>query len=140
VHFEISLVVKVPRDRAYLAYTDFEAMPKWSGQTGGVRALKREGNAVHLERTPAGNGRKVVREMKLFPPERVESEGETRFTRTKGVVKFEEVAGETKVTASLDVQFKGRWGWVLRTQGKAEAESSAMGELTSFARYVEGLP
>jgi hypothetical protein len=55
-------------------------------------------------------------------------------------VKFEEVPEGTRVTASLDVQIKGRWSWVLKTQGKAEAESSATKELNSFARYVEGLP
>lgn len=101
---------------------------------------RREGDTVYLESTQAEGGRKAVAEMRLFPPDRVESEGETRFTRTKRVVKFEQAPEGTNVTASLDVQFKGRWGWVLRTRGKAESESAAMGELTSFAKYVEGLP
>jgi uncharacterized membrane protein len=140
MHFEVSILVKVPRDNAYSVYTDFEAMPRWSGQKQGVKVARREGNAVYLERASAGTGRKVIREMRLFPPERVESEGETRFTRTRSIVRFEEVAEGTKVTASLEVQLKGRWGWVLKTRGKAEAESSAMEELTSFASYVQGLP
>jgi hypothetical protein len=136
MHFEASLTVKVPRDKAYSAYTDFEAMPRWSNQKQEVRVSMREGNKVYLE----GSGLKAVKEVMLFPPERVESEGETRFTRTSSVVRFDEVAGGTKVTASLDVRLKGRWSWILRTRGKAEAESSAMEELTSFAKYVEGLP
>jgi hypothetical protein len=44
------------------------------------------------------------------------------------------------VTASLDVQVKAHWAWILRTRGKAEVESSALEELTSFAKYVESLP
>ena len=78
--------------------------------------------------------------MKLFPSERVESEGETRLTRTRSVVRFDEVPEGTRITASLDVEVKGRWSWIFKTQGKAEAESSAMEELSSFAKYVEGAP
>ena len=140
MHFEVSLIVKVPRDKAYSAYTDFEALPKWSGQKQEIRVARREGNAVYLEKVPAGTGRREVREMRLFPPERVESEGETRFARTRSIVTFEDATGGTKVTASLDMQLKGRWGWILRTRGKADAESSAMDELASFAKYAEGLP
>ena len=140
MHFEVSLIIKVPRDKAYSAYTDFEAMPKWSKQTKTVTASKRGESAVYLESISVVSGRKVARVMKLFPPQTVESEGETKFTLTKSVIRFEEVNEDTKVTASLDVRFKGRWGWVLKTQGRAEAESSAMEELASFAEYAENLP
>jgi hypothetical protein len=140
MHFEVSLLARVPRAKAYSAYTDFESSPRWSSEKQGVRIARREGNTVYLEKTSGPQGGQQDRQMKLFPPERVESEGETRFARTKSVVNFEEAAGGTKVTASLDVQFKGRWGWMFKTQGKAEAEASAMQELTSFARYVESLP
>ena len=114
-------------------------MPRWSRRTTAAAVSNRDGNTVYLERASAGNGRKAVMAMKLFPPERVESERETRFTRTKSVVRFEEAAEGTHVTSSLDVQFKGRWGWVLKTPGRADAEAAAMDELTSFARYVESL-
>lgn len=137
MHAEASVFVGVPRDRAYSAYADFEAMPRWSKKTKAVTAAKKEGNTVHLE--VASNGREVSAEMKLSPPERVESEAETRFTWIRSVVSFEEVEGGTKVTASMDVKFKGHWGWILKTQGKAEAESSAQAELSSFARYAESL-
>jgi uncharacterized membrane protein len=140
MHLEVSRIVMVPRDRAYSVYTDFEAMPMWSKQTRAVRVSKREGDTVRLEMSPTKGGREVARELRLFPTERAESEGETRFTRMKSVVRFEEVAGGTKITASLDLRMKGRWGWVLRTMGKTEAESSATSELTSFAKYVEALP
>ena len=139
MRFEASLVVRAPRGRVYSAYNDFEATPRWSKQTKAVSVTKREEGKVSLESMSA-SGRKVARELSLFPPERTESEGETRFMRTKSVVKFEDVPEGTRVTASLDMQFKGRWGWVLRTRGRAEAESSAMEELASFARYVESLP
>ena len=117
-------------------------MPKWSKQSRALRVTRQEPGLVYVESEgkPRGKGRGVVRELKLFPGERVESEGETRFTRTKNVVLFEEVPDGTKVTASLDVQVKGHWSWILRTQGKNEAESSAMQELASFAEYVESLP
>ena len=105
MRFEASLVVRVPRDKVYSAYADFEAMPKWSRQTRAVTLVKRERDVVYLETALAGGGRKTAREMRLFPPERVESEGETRFTRAKSVVRFEEVPEGTKVVASLDVQF-----------------------------------
>lgn len=140
MRFEASVIVRVPRDKAYTAYTDFEASPKWSRRKEGVRVLKREGNMVYLERASGHGGHQEPREMKLFPPERVVSESETRSTRTKSEVKFEEVPQGTKVTASLDVQIKGRWSWILKTGGKSEVESSATEELNSFARYVEGLP
>ena len=79
----------------------------------------------------------------LQPPNKVESESETRFTRTKRTVLFEtapEAAG-TRVTASLDVEVKGLWAVALRPRvRKEEAEASALEELTSFARYVEAPP
>ncbi|HXW95644.1 MAG TPA: SRPBCC family protein [Nitrososphaerales archaeon] len=137
MHFEVSLVVKAPRDRAYSSYTDFESMPKWSKDRREVRIARREGDTVYLELTLGAGGSSGAREMKLFPPDRVESEGETRFTRTKSVVKFDEVPEGTRITASLDVELKGHWSWVFKTQGKAEAESTAMEELVSFAKHVE---
>ncbi|MDG7008536.1 MAG: SRPBCC family protein [Nitrososphaerota archaeon] len=137
MHAEASIFIGVPRDRAYSAYADFEAMPRWSKKTKAVTVAKKEGNTVHLEIT--SNGREVSTEMKLSPPERVESEAETRFTWIRSVVSFEEVEGGTKVTASMDVKFKGHWGWILKTQGRAEAESSAQAELSSFAGYAERL-
>ncbi|HYA55795.1 MAG TPA: SRPBCC family protein [Nitrososphaerales archaeon] len=136
MHFEVSLIVKVQRAKAYSVYTDFEAMPRWSSDKHGVKVVRREGNTVYFER--ALGTIRGARGMKLFPPERVESEGETRFSRTRSVVTFDEVPEGTRITASLDVELKGRWSWIFKTQGKAEVESSAMGELESFARYVEG--
>lgn len=137
MHSEASVLVRAPRDRVFSAYTDFEAMPNWSKKRKGVTVVKSEGNTVHLELT--SNGRQVATALKLFPPERVESEVEMRFTKVRSVVSFEEAEGGVKVTASMDVTVKGRWGWVLKTTGRAEAESSAMEELSSFARYAESL-
>lgn len=140
MHFEVSLVVKVPRFKAYSSYTDFEAMTKWSKDKHEVRVAKRMGDTVYIERTQGTGRSRGVREMKLFPPERVESEADTRFTRTRSVVRFDEVPEGTRITASLDVELKGHWSWIFKTQGKAAAESSAMEELSSFAKYVEGNP
>jgi len=140
MHFEVSLVVKVPRAKAYSSYTDFEAMPRWSKDKHEVKVARREGNIVYIERIQGAGAIRGAREMKLFPPERVESEGESRFTRTRSVVRFDEVPEGTRMTASLDVELKGRWSWVFKTRGKAEVESSAMEELSSFAKYVEGAP
>lgn len=140
MHFEVCIIVNVPRSKAFATYTDFEAMPKWSRQGNAVKVLKREGDSVLLETSLLRSGRKGLRKVRLSPPERAESDGETRFTRTESVVSFEETTGGTKVTASLDVRFKGRWGWVLRTPGRVEAEASAMEELKAFARHVESLP
>ena len=137
MHAEASILIGVPRDRAYSAYTDFEGMPRWSKKTKAVKVAKSEGNTVCLEIT--SNGRQVATAMELFPPERVESEAESRFTTVRSVVRFEEAEGGAKVTASMDVTFKGRWGWVLKTQGRADAETSAKEELASFARYAESL-
>ena len=136
MHFEVSTTVNASRPEAYSAYTDFEAMPRWSKQSRTVRVIRRSGDTAYLEME--GRGRTVLMEMKLFPPERVESEGETRFTRTKSAVIFEDDPAGTKVTASLEVHVKGRWSWIFRPRNRAEAESSALEELTSFARYVEG--
>jgi uncharacterized membrane protein len=142
VHFEASVVVRAPRERVYSAYTDFEAMPSWSRRPRPVRVAGREGDTVYLE--SQGDSRdgsqKARREMHLFPKERVESSGETRFTRTMSIVRFEDVPEGTKVTAILDVYVKGRWAWILGTRGRSEVEPSALEELTSFAKYVERLP
>jgi len=138
MHFEVSIIVKVPRTRVYSSYTDFESMPKWSKDKHEVRVARKEGDTVYLERTSGAGGGRRAREMKLFPPERVESEGETRMTQTRSVVRFDEVPEGTRITASLDVELKGRWSWFFKTQRKEEAESSAMEELSSFAKYVEG--
>lgn len=140
VHFEASLVVRVPREKAYSSYTDFESIPKWSKDKHEVRVSRREGDTVYLERILPRKDIQGARVVKLLPPERVESWGETRLTRTKSIVRFEEEPEGTRMTASLDVTLKGRWSWVFKTRGKEEAESSAMGELEAFARYVEGLP
>jgi len=140
MHFEVSLVVKVPRAKVYSSYTDFESMSRWSKDKQEVRVARREGDTVYLERTSGTGGSRGTREMKLFPLERVESVGETKFTRTRSVVRFDEVPEGTRITASLDVELKGRWSWVFKTHGKAEAESSAMEELSSFAKYVESGP
>jgi hypothetical protein len=113
-------------------------MPRWSKDKHEVKVARTEGNTVYIERAQGTGAIGGAREMKLYPPERVESEGETRFTRTKSIVRFDEVPEGTRITASLDVEMKGRWSWVFKTQGRAEAESSAMEELSSFARYVEG--
>jgi hypothetical protein len=115
-------------------------MPIWSRQSRPVKVSRTEGNRLYLESEAGPKGKGVIREMQLFPQERVESNGETRFTRTKSVITFDEVPEGTKVTASLEVEVKGRWAWIFKTHGKADVESSALEELTSFARYVEGLP
>jgi uncharacterized membrane protein len=146
LRLEVSHFVKAQPEKVYAAYTDFEAMPKWSKHLTAVRITKREGDTVFLEKegvSSRGRRRKTGGMVRLLPPDRVESESETRFTRTKGTVAFEKVPeGEgTKVTATLDVQVKGLWAMVLSTRvGKDDAESSALEELASFARFVEGPP
>jgi uncharacterized membrane protein len=142
VHFETSLAVSVPRDKAYAAFTDFESMPKWSKQVTTIRVLRRDGDLVYLEAesTSAAGLRTGRRTMRLFPPNKVESEGETRLTQAKRTVLFEEVASGTKVTATLDVRVKGFWRLFLTTPGSQTAEESVVEELASFGKYVEGLP
>jgi uncharacterized membrane protein len=141
VQYEASIVVKAPLGKAYSAYTDFESIPRWSRQTSAVRIVAKQGDAVRLEATgiSGGKDKRAVSDLRLYPQERVESEGETRFTRIRRTVSFAEVPEGTKVTASLEVKMKGKWGWILRTPGKAQAESSAYEELASFATYVQSL-
>jgi hypothetical protein len=140
MHYEASLIVKAPRGKVYSVYTDFAASPRWSKQKDAVSTSRTEGNTVYLEIVGASGEAKRTRVMMLFPPERVESESETRFTHTKSEVRFEEAAEGTKVTASLDVQFKGHWALIMKTRGRTEVELPALEELTAFARYVESLP
>jgi hypothetical protein len=132
MHYEVSLIVKVPRGKAYSAYTDFGSASKWS-KAKDVRVSDRQGDVVHLQ---SGGG---TRTMRLFPQERVESTQESRLAKTRSVVRFEDVPEGTKVTASLDVDFKGRWGLLFKTQPKPAAESSALEELRAFASYAESL-
>lgn len=134
--------MRAPLERVYSAYTNFEEMPKWSRQVTAVRVVGREGGTVHVESEGPSGGRQHISkaEMTLSPPDRVETKGETRFTRTRRTVRFEEVQEGTKVTAVLDVQVKGLWASIFAPKGKEEAEASAREGLASFARYVEGLP
>lgn len=142
MHFETSIVVSIPRARAYDAFTDFESMPKWSKQVTAVRVLKRDGDTVHVvAESASGKGPRTAHTvMRLFPPDRVESSGETRYTRTTRAVVFEEVQGGTKLTATLDVRVKGVWRFLLtESSGEGAAEESVVDELASFGRYLEGL-
>ena len=138
MHYEVSVIVKVPREKAYKAFTDFEAGPKWSKERTALKVSKKEGNNVYL--SSASGASNPGRKMRLFPPERVESSSESRFSKTKSVVKFERAPEGTKVTASLDMEVKGHWSWVMKTRGKEGVESSAMEMLKAFAKYVEGIP
>jgi len=140
VHLEVSVTVKAPRGRVYAAYTDFESMPKWARSPGTVK-VTREGDEVFLESEgESGKARGTARRLKLSDPSMVETESETRFTRTKRTVSFEEVPDGTRVTARLDVQVKGLWAKILATRESEEFEPSIQEELASFARYVESLP
>jgi uncharacterized membrane protein len=142
LHLEVTRFVRAPPETVYAAYTDFEAMPKWSKRLKAVKVTKREGDTVHLESegvSSNGRPRKTEGTLRLTPPNKVQSESETRFTRSKRTVAFEAApeAG-TRVTATLDVEVKGLWGVVLRTGVKKDvAESSATEELASFATFVE---
>lgn len=133
--------MKAPREKVYAAYTDFEAWPKWSRQTTNVRVVGREGGTVHIEsRVPSSDRPRIsLAKLTLSPPEKVETEGGTRFTKTRRTVRFEDVPQGTKVTAVLDVQVKGMWTSIFVPRGKDEAESSAREGLRSFAEYVESL-
>ena len=134
--------MKAPREKVYATYTDFESMPKWSRQVTAVKVVWREGDMVHIESEGPSGGRSHVSAAKLTlsPPDRVETEGETRFTKTRRTVRFEDAAEGTKVTATLDVRVKGAWAWVFVPREKELAESSAREGLASFAEYVESLP
>jgi uncharacterized protein YndB with AHSA1/START domain len=144
LHLEVSRVVKAQPERVFAAYTDFEAMPKWSKRLTAVRVTRREGDTVYLESegvSSRGRPNTRVGVLKLLPPEKVESESETRFTRSRRTVAFEALPDGTgtKVTATLDVEVKGLWGVLLSPGVKKDvAESSATEELASFAGFVEG--
>lgn len=146
MRLEVSYVVKAQPEHTYAAYTDFEAMPRWSKRLTSVRVAKREGDFVRLEIesvSSKGKPRKIDGLLRLTPPNRVESESETRFTRTKRTVDFEAApdGAGTKVTATLEVRVKGLWAVALRPGArKDQAESAAFEELASFARYAEGAP
>ena len=135
-------MVKAPREKVYSAYTDFEAMPRWSRQVTAVKVVGREGAVVRIESEgrPGSRPHISVAKLTLSPPERVETESETKFTRTRRTVRFEEVPEGTRVTAVLDVWVKGVWAWVFASRGKEFAESAARAGLASFAEYVENLP
>jgi uncharacterized membrane protein len=143
LHLEASVLVSSTPEKVYAAYTDFESMPKWSKRLTAVRVARREGDLVHLENEAVssdGSTRRTQGAVKLLPG-RVESESETRFTRSRRIVTFtpEPGTGGTRVTASFDVEVKGLWGIALSPRVRKEAaEASAQEELASFARYVEG--
>ena len=124
---------------AYEAFTNFETMPLWSRTSKAVRVLERQGDTVSLQVTDSRSGTVGTRRLKLTPPGSVESESETRFTRTKMMVEFREVPEGTMITATLEVRVKGGWSRVLTTRGRDEVEPSARQELTAFVNYAEAL-
>ena len=134
--------MKAQRKKVYTMYTDFEAWPKWSTQATRVKVVAREGNTVSMESETVSGGkpRITVAKLTLSPPELVEAGGETRLTRIRRTVRFEDVPEGTMITASLDVRVKGRWAWIFAPRGKSEAESSAQEGLKAFAEYVESMP
>ncbi len=134
--------MKAQREKVYAAYTDFETWPKWSRQATAVRVVGREASTVSIESEIVSGGRQRITAAKLTlsPPEGVETEGETRFTRTRRTVRFEDVPEGTRVTAVLDLRVKGAWALIFASRGKDEAESFAREGLRSFAEYVESLP
>lgn len=144
MRLEVSRVVNAPLERVYAAYTDFESMPKWSKRLSSVRVARRDGDTVYIESegvSPKGAPRRREGVLKLFPPSRVESASESRFTRSRRTVLFEAAPGGngTQVTAILEVGVKGLWAVALRPGvNRDEAEASAREELDSFAAYVEG--
>lgn len=139
MHVEVSRVVKASQEKVYAAYTDFERTPEWSKGVSAMRVVRSEGNTVQLEsESDTRGGRKTsIAKLTLSAPSKVETERETRFTRTVRTVSFERVPEGTKVTAILDVRVKGRWAAVLAPRGKQEAIRSATEGLESFANYVE---
>lgn len=143
LHLEVSRVVKAQPEEVFAAYTDFEAMPKWSKRLTSVRVTRREGDTVYIESegvSSEGRARARAGSLRLTPPRSVTSVSEGRFTRSKRTVTFEAVEGGwTKVTATLDVEVKGLWRIVFRSGARREtALASASEELASFASFVEG--
>ena len=113
------------------AHPDFhdERWPRWRSK------YENQYTRFSLERP--GHSSKMITLRAMTVMKRL---GETRFTLIKSIVKFEETAGGTMVSASLEVRFKGHWGWILKTSGKMAAEASAMDELEAFAKYAESIP
>jgi len=134
--------VKAPREKVYAAYADFEAWPKWSNQATAVRVIQRDGDTVKIEsQTSSGKkSRRTVTRLLLRPLDKVEAESETRLTRIRTTVRFEDTRDGTRVTAELEVEVKGSWGWIFAPRGQDGAESFAQEKLRSFAEYVESLP
>jgi len=142
LHMEVSYLVKARRETVYAAYTDFETWPKWSREETNAKVIGREGDVVTIqsEIISRGKRRMAVAKLATSPPEQVESEGETRFTKWKRLVRFEDAPEGTKVTASLDVFVKRRWAWIFAPRLNEEARTSVLERLKSFSEYVEGLP
>lgn len=146
MHLEVSRLVRAPREKVFSAYTDFEAMPRWSKHLTSARVTGREGDTVQVESegvSARGAQRTRTGALRLTPPTKVEAESETRYTRSRRTVVFEVTpdGSGTKVTASLDVEVKRWWRIILRPSVRPEVvEASASEDLDSFVRYVEALP
>ena len=146
MHLEVSRLVRAPPEKVFSAYTDFEAMPRWSKHLTSARVTGREGDKVQVESegvSARGAQRTRTGVLRLTPPTKVEAESETRYTRSRRTVVFEATpdGSGTKVTASLDVEVKRWWRIILRPSVRPEVvEASASDDLDSFVRYVEALP
>ncbi len=140
MHVEVSRLVGAPREKVYAAFTDFEAMPKWSRGLSAVRVVQSEGGSVELQsETVSGARKRVVRaRLHLYPPDKVETERRTRFSTITRTVRFDEASAGTLVTASLDVKVRGLWSLVLTPRGRRDAIASATEGLDAFAKHVEG--
>jgi len=142
VHVEVQQIVRAPLGKVYAAYTDFESWPKWSNQVNSVTILRKEGTLTRIRTDVLQHDRTVayVTDLTASPQQRVEAADETRTTRRRRTVTFEDLPDGTRVTAQLDVLVKGWWSAIFVPRGREEAEASAREGLAAFASYVEGIP
>lgn len=141
VRVQVSHLVRAPREKTFAAYVDVESIPRWSASTGGVRVISRGESSIKFEvETQTRKGPRMVEgELKLSPPGKVTIENETSRSVTKGTVTFEEAAGGTLVTSSIEVEVKGLRRFFVRPAFGEAAREVAERNLASFAGYVEGL-
>lgn len=139
MHFEATQLVKAPREKVFEAWTDFEAMPKYSTVFTKATVTKRQGNTVYTESEGKFMRRKLKSSEKhvLMPPAKVEDEVDAEGSKASSVTKFDVVPEGTRITSVNDIELKGKWAKLLGPFAKRSLQGVFRKEMRAFAKYVE---
>jgi Polyketide cyclase / dehydrase and lipid transport len=108
---EVSTMITAPRQTVPDVYADYASWPRLFPTISAVRLLGREGPKLVLEVDHVEG--KVINELVIRPPDRLDLWEEKRRYDARFANRFETVPGGTRFTVSGDIYLKG-WARLLQ--------------------------